>query len=173
MRDVTSFPAVARRVRDPALPLPHRLWALRECTLRFAPFGFRATWHHLLVTARIPQDLAQDPGSLVRALDDLESARAVVLPALHGYAQRRRQEKATGRRSAPPAPRWTQLAYCPDPSKHPSGPLVQVVRTMLAADPTADRCPICATARPAHKVCPECGVYCGKDRSRYRSDPDQ
>src|SRR5258706_102031 len=39
---VTSFPAQARRVRDSTLSPQRRPYALRECALHCAPYGFRA-----------------------------------------------------------------------------------------------------------------------------------
>lgn len=52
-----------------------RLAALRTCLVSFAPYGFRATYHHLCRSARIPADLESDPASLVRAVEELHAAR--------------------------------------------------------------------------------------------------
>ncbi|MEU4218416.1 hypothetical protein [Actinoplanes sp. NPDC026623] len=57
---MTSFPAQAQRVRDRGLPLRDRLLALRECVVHFGPYGFRATWHHLMVGAGVPRRLEDD-----------------------------------------------------------------------------------------------------------------
>ncbi|MEJ8645175.1 hypothetical protein WKI68_36065 [Streptomyces sp. MS1.HAVA.3] len=43
------------------------------------PYGFRATYHHLCRSARIPRTLADDPASLVRAVEELHEARLVWL----------------------------------------------------------------------------------------------
>ncbi|MFB9238432.1 hypothetical protein ACFFWC_23360 [Plantactinospora siamensis] len=168
---MTSFPAQARRVRDDGLVPNRRLHALRECTLHCAPYGFRATWHHLVVTARIPQRLEDDPDALVRAVQELEHTRAVLLPVAYAYAARRRREKAAGSRTAAtPAPwnswGWCRVAYCPDPEHHPTAPLGQVVARVLdgwAAGVDADRqCLACGTERHRPgRACPICGVHTG------------
>lgn len=139
MASMTSFPAQAIRVRDSTLPLQRRRYALRECTLHCAPYGFRATWHHLVVSARIPRRLEDDPGALVRAADELQRVRDVVLPRLREYAARRRREKAAGvrtPRSVPPwySWGWSAIAYCPDPTHHPSAPLATVVQGVFDRD---------------------------------------
>jgi hypothetical protein len=89
---VTSFPAAARRVRAEDLPIRDRFLALRECALCFGPYGFRATWHHLMVSARVPQRLEADVDSLVRAVRELEEARGLWLEWTRAYEERRRQE---------------------------------------------------------------------------------
>ncbi|HET9138518.1 hypothetical protein, partial [Actinophytocola sp.] len=63
--------------------------ALRECVLCFGPYGFRATWHHLVVNAGIPRRLEDDPESLVRAVAELAEARPFVAGVLRGGARRR------------------------------------------------------------------------------------
>jgi hypothetical protein len=86
---VTSFPATARRVRDESLDPRQRRIRLRNCLHHFAPYGFHATWHHLATTHRIPGRIEADPSSLVRALDELETARALVLPRAVAFAAQR------------------------------------------------------------------------------------
>lgn len=158
-----SFPAQARRVRADDLELSGRLWALRECVLHFAPYGFRATWHHLVVNAGIPQSLKRDPRSLVRAVDELEEARLLWNAQWRAYAARRRVEKATGRRTPRKSDRWLSwrgmLAPCPDPEVHPSGRLAVVVSRLItvysSGSVRARTCPVCGReAQP----CPSCGI---------------
>lgn len=166
---MTSFPAQARRVHDTALPPQRRPYALRECTLHCAPYGFRATWHHLLVAARIPCTLSDDPDALVRAVDELQQARDVVLPRAQQYAAQRRVEKKAGSRIPRVVPFWSSwgwsgIAYCPDPQRHPTAPLATVVRTVLdrwSVGVTADKnCLVCGTPRRRPGcACPDCGVH--------------
>lgn len=166
---VTSFPAQARRVRDSTLTPQRRLSALRECTAHCSPYGFRATWHHLVVSARIPRKPADDPGALVRAVDELQRVRDVVLPRADEYARQRRREKLAGRRSVRTSPPWnswgwSDIAYCPDPEHHPAAPLDTVVRAVLdrqAAGINPDtRCLACGDERPRPgRACPTCGVH--------------
>ncbi|MFE9747116.1 hypothetical protein ACFYOT_19620 [Saccharothrix saharensis] len=163
---MTSFPAAARRVRNDALTPRDRLLALRECTLNFAPYGFRATWHHLVVNARIPQQLEDDLDSLHRAVEELEEARAVWRGRTADFAERRRREKAAGRRVPSRADRWLGGGVhlrCPDFERHPGDRLSTVVRRVIAAreagvDPTTT-CLACGRAvKSANKRCPDCGV---------------
>lgn len=193
---MSSFPEQARRVRDAGRPPLKRLHALRECVLHCMPYGFHATWHHLVVTARIPRDLDTDPGSLTRAVDELEPAREAIRAHSERFAERRRREKAAGRRvPARPEPwnswGWSRIAFCPDPTVHPTEPLAVVVRRVLeahdaGADP-AENCPACGTAREAAaalppgvaaapfvplrggrvRACPVCGVHPGGVRLRH------
>ncbi|HEY2671321.1 MAG TPA: hypothetical protein VGJ07_13245 [Rugosimonospora sp.] len=175
---MSSFPAQARRVRDPTLAPAQRLRALRECALHFAPYGFRATWHHLIVSARIPRRLDDDPQALVRAVDELERARRPVMSYAEAYVLRRRQEKAAGRRVSGEADPWNSLgwcwlAYCPDPEVHPHEPLVVVVQRLLDAHlaGTVDpgRCTVCGTERRPARACPTCGVHPGGPAARADS----
>ncbi|GIH14948.1 hypothetical protein [Rugosimonospora africana] len=175
---MTSFPAQARRVRDSTLTPAWRLSALRECTLHFAPYGFRATWHHLVVNARIPRRLDADPQALIRAVDELDTARQLMMRHVTAYAAQRQQEKATGRRVPAETLRWyswgfSGLAYCPNPELHPHEPLVVVVQRLIdahrsgAADP--DRCLVCGTERRPSRACPTCGVHPGGPAARADS----
>ncbi|MEU6021849.1 hypothetical protein [Micromonospora sp. NPDC047134] len=166
---MTSFPAQARRVRDSTLSPQRRLRALRQCAEHCAPYGFRATWHHLVVAARIPRSLTDDLDALVRAVDELQRAREVVLPRAQEYAALRRREKAHGRRLPRTPPPWnswgwSRIAYCPDPEHHPTGPLATVVQTVLDrhdAGISVDRhCLVCGIERRRPgRACPTCGVH--------------
>src|SRR5690349_21135140 len=133
---VTSYPATARRVRDESLDPRHRRVCLRNCLYHFAPYGFRATWHYLAITHRIPGRIEADPSSLVRALDELELARALVLRRAVAFAAQRRLQKREGRRVPATLHPWDSwgchaIAYCPDPRKHPAEPLPVVVGRVL------------------------------------------
>ncbi|WP_144122794.1 hypothetical protein [Catellatospora sichuanensis] len=158
---MTSFPSAARRVRDHAVPVERRLWALRGCALAFGPYGYRATWHHLLVSARIPRRLDDDPESLVRAVDELEAARLL----WRAQEEQHRRDKAADRAQAQ-AQVWRvqlwRLAYCPDPEVHPHEPLPVVVGRLIRAYASgADWsavCPVCGSARSLRQCCPGCGV---------------
>ncbi|MFD8499231.1 hypothetical protein [Amycolatopsis sp. NPDC059657] len=152
---MTSFPAAARRVRDTGLARRDRVPALRECVLCFAPYGFRATWHHLVVG---------EDRSLVRMMDELEQARLVWLASEEAFVARRRREKAAGHRTPRRAEQWRSalLAYCPDFEKHPTERLAIAVRRVIAAHESgAVRSALCfACGRtPATDIpCPDCGV---------------
>ncbi|MEV6344782.1 hypothetical protein [Actinoplanes sp. NPDC051851] len=162
---MSSFPAQAAHVRNTGLPPRRRLLALRECVLHFAPYGFRATWHHLVLHAGIPVCLEADPASLTRALDELEDARRLWLTEARAFALRRRREKAAGRRTPGREESWHVspgwLAWCPDPERHPAEPLPVVVDRLITAyrsgESPAGRCPACGTVRPP-RDCPQCGV---------------
>jgi hypothetical protein len=163
---VTSFPAAARRVRGADLPVGRRMLMLRECAVHFAPYGFRATWHHLLVSAAIPRRLEDDPAALVRAVEELEEARAVWMSHMAAFAARRAREKAAGERSLRKADRWHHrgihhLAYCPDPELHPRDRLATVVQTLIAAYSSqsdwSGTCPVCGYRR-WQQPCPQCGI---------------
>lgn len=140
--------------------LRERFSALRECVERFCPYGFRATWHHLVVSAGIPQRLEDDPASLDRAIAELAEAREPFMAHRAAYAEYRRAEKAAGRRCPKEltAGRPNLLAYCPEPEVHPRERLVVVVTRVLDAPPDEDRCRACGTTRAPVDVCPECGV---------------
>ncbi|GAA4011384.1 hypothetical protein GCM10022247_37230 [Allokutzneria multivorans] len=140
--------------------------ALRECVKCFQPYGFRATWHHVIVSANVPRLLEDDLDSLVRAVDELEQARAVWRSKSEEHAALRRREKASGRRvprRADPWHAWAGLvAYCPDFEKHPTERLDVVLRRVISAfesgvDLTA-QCRACARALTEDAPCPDCGV---------------
>ncbi|MFI5910381.1 hypothetical protein [Dactylosporangium sp. NPDC051541] len=161
--------------------MPRRLYALRECALHCAPYGFRATWHRLVTGAHIPRSLDADPRSLVRAVEELEAVRALVLPVMAAYTTMRRQAKADGRRfPIPPVP-WNPwglpgIAFCPDPAHHPEGPMPAVVRRVLEGhaaglDPDA----ICLACRTPHprpgRTCQVCGVHPNGPVARTTGSP--
>ncbi|MEU8388369.1 hypothetical protein [Micromonospora sp. NPDC048842] len=165
---MTSFPATARRVRDESLSPRRRRSHLRDCLYHFAPYGFHATWHHLATRHRIPRDVEGDPPSLVRALGELETARALVLARAVAFAAQRRLQKQAGRRTPTTPHPWDSwgchdIAYCPDPRKHPTGELSIVVERVLdayaAGVDLAGRCLVCGDddSRPG-RACRNCGV---------------
>ncbi|MDH6137491.1 hypothetical protein P3T37_006924 [Kitasatospora sp. MAA4] len=180
---MSSFHTHRARVHDADLPPYRRLSALRTCLEVFAPYGLRATYHHLVLSAQIPEDLARDPESLVRAVEELHAARQVWLSAQADYVQRRRAEKHAGQRQ--PArhealPTWSwgwgRPGYlCPDPRRHPARPLSEVVRHSIgrAAHPDEGGCPLCTGSRAVlwddgyatYQLCRRCGIALHVQRS--------
>ncbi|MGW7366038.1 hypothetical protein ACWGI8_22030 [Streptomyces sp. NPDC054841] len=176
---MAGFRSLARQVRDPRCDLALRRYSLRKCLERFAPYGHRATWDHLCARHRIePEDREPDPARLVAALDELEEARAVWLAYEEEFAERRRREKHEGLRRPGTFDDWHRrtwggngVARCDDPAVHPSDPLGEVLRRLIAALEAAPGavCPVCAGNRIvwrqdlAHEpsygpVCSGCGV---------------
>ncbi|MFE4638750.1 hypothetical protein ACFRJ1_35990 [Streptomyces sp. NPDC056773] len=72
---MTSFATHRLRVHDAALPVHRRMSALRTCLTEFAPYGLRATFHHLRGSAGIPRDPARDPDSCGRGSTRVRGAR--------------------------------------------------------------------------------------------------
>ena len=104
---MTSFLTHRTRVHDARLSLRRRHSALRTCITLFAPYGFRATYHHLTLSAAIPRRLEADPDALVRAVEELHEARVLWLARAEEYAAQRRAEKWAGRRAVVnPRPWW-------------------------------------------------------------------
>lgn len=176
---MAGFRSLARQVRDPRSDLALRRYSLRKCLERFAPYGHRATWHHLCARHGIgPEDRSPDPARLTRALEELEAARAVWLGYEAGFAERRRREKHDGLRRPGAFDDWHRLTWggygvarCDDPAVHPSQPLSEVlgrlIRALEAEPGTA--CPVCAqngivwrpdldTEPGAGPVCTGCGI---------------
>ncbi|MFD7070695.1 hypothetical protein ACFV97_26080 [Streptomyces sp. NPDC059913] len=176
---MAGFRSLARQVRDPRNDLALRRYSLRKCLERFAPYGHRATWDHLCVRHGLdPEDRSPDPARLVRALEELEAARAVWLGYEAGFAERRRREKHGGRRRPGSFDDWHRLTWggngvarCEDPAVHPSAPLAEVLHRLITALESAPgtACPVCAGTEVhwrrdlAHEpwtgpVCAECGI---------------
>jgi hypothetical protein len=148
------------------LAIHRRMLMLRECTVHFAPYGFRATWHHLVVSAAIPQHLEDDPDALVRAVGELEEARDIWTSHLNEFAARRAEEKARGQRTLHKTDQWHhwgnhRLAYCPDPGLHPRDRLATVVGRLISAYSSGQdyskSCPLCGHLR-WQQPCPQCGI---------------
>ncbi|MEU6487010.1 hypothetical protein [Streptomyces sp. NPDC046887] len=176
---MAGFRSLARQVRDPRCDLALRRYSLRKCLERFAPYGHRATWHHLCTRHRFhPEDRGVDPARLVAALEELEEAREVWLSYEERFAERRKKEKHDGLRRPGSFDDWHRrtwggygVARCDDPSLHPTLPLAEALRRLISAleaDP-GKRCPVCADAgivwrpelsnEPWHgPVCTGCGV---------------
>lgn len=178
---MTSFPAAARRVRDTDLAPRDRLLSLREGVLCFAPYGFRATWHHLVISADGSGEVDEGPLPLLRMVDELEEARFVWRAQAEDYIARRRREKAAGHRTPPRADQWRSrsggIAYCPHFEKHPADRLAVVVRRVIAAydsgvDPVVT-CRACGQSLAADFPCPVCGVDPRPDarRPEFRTLP--
>ncbi|MGW1840324.1 hypothetical protein [Streptomyces sp. NPDC002067] len=176
---MAGFRAFATQVRDPRLLTTRRRTALRKCLERFAPYGHRATWHHLCTRAGIaPQDRDPDPARLLAALAELEEARALWLAYEAECTTRRRREKRDGIRQPGALDAWhrrtwggCEIVPCAAPHRHPAAPLAAVLRTVIAAmesgRPRHD-CPVCGSTRfhpladpdrrAAGPVCADCGV---------------
>ncbi|MEV0916752.1 hypothetical protein AB0I93_21165 [Streptomyces sp. NPDC049967] len=176
---MAGFRSLARQVRDPRSDLALRRYSLRKCLERFAPYGHRATWDHLCARHGIePEDRAPDPARLTRALEELETARAVWLHYEAGFAERRRREKHDGLRRPGAFDDWHRrtwggngVARCDDPAVHPAAPLAEVLARLISAlesEPGND-CPVCAQGRIAWRqdldsepwsgpVCTGCGI---------------
>lgn len=183
---MASFETHRRRVHDAGLSVRARHAAFRTCVVAFAPYGFRATYHHLCHSARIPADLGQDPASLVRAVEELHAARRQWLAGEAAFVARRRQEKALGLRHPRPDGSWWDqgrgaqgsLAYCPDPEFHPAGPLPEVVgRVLRSVVPPGSESPSCRACDGSggavrwgsghflYRLCARCGVSLGADET--------
>ncbi|MEU3827051.1 hypothetical protein GT045_27285 [Streptomyces sp. SID486] len=150
---MSSFLTHRARVHDARLPLHRRHSALRTCLTVFAPYGLRATYHHLTLSARIPRHLRADPEALVRAVEELHEARVLWLARAEEYAAQRRAEKRSGRRAVPnPRPWWLRSpwdgparAWYDDPLRHPPLLLTEYVRRQNALLDGAELpgCPAC------------------------------
>ncbi|MEE1810512.1 hypothetical protein [Streptomyces sp. BE133] len=168
---MAGFRSLARQVRDPRGDLALRRYSLRKCLERFAPYGHRATWDHLCARHGIePEDRSPDPVRLMRALDELEAARAVWLGYEAGFAERRRREKHDGLRRPGAFDDWHRrtwgghgVARCEDPTVHPSAPLAEVLGRLIAAleSKPGTSCPVCAGAEIAWRPDLECEPWSG------------
>lgn len=176
---MAGFRSLARQVRDPRSDLALRRYSLRKCLERFAPYGHRATWDHLCARHGIAhEDRAPDPVRLMRALEELETARAVWLGYEAGFAERRRREKHDGLRRPGAFDDWHRrtwggngVARCDDPAVHPAAPLAEVLARLISAleSEPGEACPVCAQGRIAWRqdldsepwsgpVCTGCGI---------------
>ncbi|MFG2719002.1 hypothetical protein ACGFW5_12045 [Streptomyces sp. NPDC048416] len=174
---MSGFATHRQRVHDVGLTLRARHASLRTCAVMFAPYGFRATYHHLCRSAGVPAVLEADPRSLVRAVEEVHAARQLWLTDRAAYIAHRRREKAAGQRDpSRGGPRGTFrggsgvcLAHCPDPGFHPTDPLPVVVARLLRCEGSAS-CPACdgqeGTTRwnsgyAEHELCARCGISLG------------
>lgn len=136
---MAGFRALAEQVRDPRRPPSQRRQALRRSLERFAPYGHRATWHHLCTRAGIdPEDRSPDPDRLVAALEELEEARAVWLRYEQDVAARRKKEKLAGIRQPTALDDWHRLCwggnailFYDDPGAAPPAPLAVTLRRLI------------------------------------------
>ncbi|WP_326691438.1 MULTISPECIES: hypothetical protein [unclassified Streptomyces] len=144
---MAGFRALAQQVRDPEREPSQRRQALRKCLERFAPYGHRATWHHLCRNAGFhPDDREPDPALLVAALEELEEARAVWLVYESEVAARRRREKRKGIRQPTALDEWHRMTWggrslmrC-DPAQPPTPRLAEVLRRMIKVMDAEDAC---------------------------------
>ncbi|MFI8458993.1 hypothetical protein [Kitasatospora sp. NPDC085464] len=158
---MTSFHTHRARVHDTSLPVHRRHSALRTCLTCFAPYGLRATYHHLTVSARMPRRLETDPDSLLRAVDELHEARELWRAGAEEYAAQRRAQKRSGRRTRPVPPWWDryrwgslEAAWHHDPFLHPPLSLPDYVRRRNALLDGAELpgCAACGEEGPAVPV---------------------
>ncbi|MEU8923944.1 hypothetical protein AB0D10_23860 [Kitasatospora sp. NPDC048545] len=160
---MTSFHTHRARVHDTSLPPYRRHSALRTCLTCFAPYGLRATYHHLTVSARMPRHLETDPDALVRAVEELHEARELWRARAEEYVRQRRAQKRAGRRETSVAPWWDQYRYrwdspdsawLHDPFLHPPLTLPAYVRRQNALLDGAELpgCPACGEEGPALPV---------------------
>lgn len=188
---MSSFNTHQRRVYDEDLPTRVRHTNLRSCLVHFAPYGFRATYHHLCLSAGIPKDLEKDPSSLIRAVAELRHARQLWLADERAHAHSRRADKARGFRQAKADDSWRgrqrgwgNIAYCPEPTVHPGEPLPVVVERVLRSSVPLDEargltCRVCGNRGDTsvwhdglyriHQLCRECGVSLAVQRA---DEPD-
>ncbi|WP_438315993.1 hypothetical protein ACSHWO_27960 [Streptomyces sp. HUAS TT3] len=167
---MTSFATHRRRVHNVSRPPRRRLSALWTCLTEFAPYGFRATYHHLTVSAGIPARLEDDPGALVWAVEELHAARELWRAEYAAWQVRRTVQKASGVR-VPNPPEPARRLWCPDPEFHPDEPLhVVMARILRTASGAPEGCPVCGTDRGTrvlrdghhrHRLCAGCGVSLG------------
>ncbi|MDT3397505.1 hypothetical protein RKE29_12730 [Streptomyces sp. B1866] len=176
---MAGFRSLAREVRNPRRHVTQRRTSLRKCLERFAPYGHRATWHHLCGRAGFaPEDRRPEPGRLMAALEELEEARVLWLAYEAEFAERRRQEKHDGIRQPVGVDDWHLHAWggcdilpCENPEEHPDGRLADVLARLIRAleEGPGTACPVCADSRlvwrgGAHRrpaagpVCLGCGV---------------
>ncbi|MQY13542.1 hypothetical protein SRB5_36900 [Streptomyces sp. RB5] len=168
---MSDFHTHRRKVENETIPPRVRHTNLRCCLAVFAPYGFRATYHHLGLSARIPKDPARDPASLGAAVKELSDARELWLAGVRDFAGRRRSAKAQGRRQVGQGELWREwqrgwgnIAYCPDPVFHPTDPLPVVIERILhAPEPPAGvtSCRVCGGREGtdgAPPLCVRCGV---------------
>ncbi len=176
---MAGFRSLARQVRDPRLLAAQQRSSLRRCLERFAPYGHRATWHHLCERNGFsPDDRHPPQARLVAALEELEEARAVWLTYEAEFAARRKREKHEGIRRPTTLDDWHRrtwggfgAAWCEDPAVHPKERLSVVLRQLIAAlaAPPGTGCPVCGLDRIAWRdglhhtltsgpLCTECGI---------------
>ncbi|MDX3584943.1 hypothetical protein [Streptomyces europaeiscabiei] len=184
---MSSFGTHQRRVYDESLSACVRHTNLRSCLVQFAPYGFRATYHHLCLSAGIPRNLEKDPSSLTRAVEELHHARQLWLVDERAYAIGRRADKARGFRQLRADASWRgqqhgwgNIAYCPEPTSHPDEPLPVVVERVLRSSVPPDEaavptCRVCGKRDNArawhdgvhriHQLCGDCGVSLAVQRA--------
>ncbi|CAG6398666.1 hypothetical protein NMG29_39795 [Streptomyces cocklensis] len=190
---MASFLTHRQLVLDRTLPVRRRHAALRTCLTLYAPYGFRATYHHLTVSAAIPRDLDADPESLERAVNELHEARVLRMAEDARYAERRRCEKHAGQRVPRRPGTWwhrhgRQSCYQLDPLCHPALALPEFIRRQisLANGEALPGCADCGSRRPANSrstghgfidLCRSCGAVqrscaCGRPHHLHPLERD-
>ena len=94
-----SWSATVRRVRAADRPLDQRVTALHSLLANYhAPLGFTATRKRLRKLVGVGLGRRWTEPKLLRALEELEASRKAHLRYRSVFAERRRAEKAEGRR---------------------------------------------------------------------------
>lgn len=144
---MAGFRALAAQVRDPGREASQRRQALRKCLERFAPYGHRATWHHLCANAGFaPDERSPDSRRLVAALEELEEARSLWLSYEREFAKRRKLQKHFGIRQPTAPDIWHRktwggraLVRVEEPTLAPRARLSVVLRRLIAAMEASER----------------------------------
>lgn len=168
---MAGFRSLARQVRDPRLLAAQQRSSLRRCVEHFAPYGHRATWHHLCTRAGFdPADRHPRQRLLIAALEELEEAREVWLGYEAEFAARRKREKFDGIRRPSAWDDWAGRAsggfgivWCADPEVHPTERLAVVMRRLIHAlesDP-GPHCPVCHCPDLFWRRSPDCCPWSG------------
>lgn len=95
-----GFNNFARKVRDTSLPHGHRYVSLRSCVQLYRPIGFHATVGYLEAKAG---PFRRDETALLRALEVIETSRALWQADVRSYAASRAEAKRLGMRTPRPA----------------------------------------------------------------------
>lgn len=144
---MAGFRALAAQVRDPDREASQRRQALRKCLERFAPYGHRATWHHLCANAGFdPHERSPAPSQLIYALEELEEARSVWLNYEREFAKRRKVQKHYGIRQPTALDDWHSrtwggraLVRVEEPTLAPRARLSVVLRRLIVAMEASER----------------------------------
>lgn len=90
---------MAKRVRDETRPMGQRVNALHSLLANHhAPLGFEATRLRLREVAGVSRTAKWSEAAVLQALEALKASRATHLDYRRAFSERRRQEKASGRR---------------------------------------------------------------------------
>lgn len=154
---MAGFRALATQVRDPDREASQRRQALRKCLERFAPYGHRATWHHLCANAGLdPDERSPEPQRLLAALEELEEARSVWLSYEREFAKRRKHQKHFGIRQPTAPDVWHRntwggrsLVRIKEPTLAPRTRLAVALRRLIVAMEASEQDARATTREPA------------------------